>query len=119
MEVYTRVGQHHHQDQQPGLTNVRVVEANAPEVLESMLPAGSVSELWVFFPDPWHKARHHKRRLIQPPSPPWPPRPWRRAATGALPQTGPTTPYMSARSWPAQPSLRTCTTASAVARRAR
>ncbi|MEV4954394.1 MULTISPECIES: tRNA (guanosine(46)-N7)-methyltransferase TrmB [Paenarthrobacter] len=49
-----------------GLTNVRVVEANAPEVLESMLPEGSVSELWVFFPDPWHKARHHKRRLIQP-----------------------------------------------------
>ena len=49
-----------------GLTNVRVVEANAPEVLATMLPAGSVSELWVFFPDPWHKSRHHKRRLIQP-----------------------------------------------------
>jgi tRNA (guanine-N7-)-methyltransferase len=51
---------------QRGLSNVRVVQANAPEVLGSMLPAGSVSELWVFFPDPWHKARHHKRRLIQP-----------------------------------------------------
>lgn len=49
-----------------GLTNVRVVEANAPEVLNTMLPAGSVSEVWVFFPDPWHKSRHHKRRLIQP-----------------------------------------------------
>lgn len=49
-----------------GLSNVRVVEANAPEVLATMLPAGSVSELWVFFPDPWHKSRHHKRRLIQP-----------------------------------------------------
>jgi tRNA (guanine-N7-)-methyltransferase len=49
-----------------GLTNVRVVEANAPEVLATMLPPGSVSELWVFFPDPWHKSRHHKRRLIQP-----------------------------------------------------
>ncbi|MFY9633143.1 MAG: tRNA (guanine-N7)-methyltransferase, partial [Cellulosimicrobium cellulans] len=49
-----------------GLKNVRVVEANAPEVLATMLPAGSVSELWVFFPDPWHKSRHHKRRLIQP-----------------------------------------------------
>ena len=43
-----------------------MVEANAPEVLASMLPAGSVTELWVFFPDPWHKSRHHKRRLIQP-----------------------------------------------------
>ncbi len=51
---------------QRGLTNVRVVQANAPEVLETMLPEGSVSEIWVFFPDPWHKARHHKRRLIQP-----------------------------------------------------
>jgi tRNA (guanine-N7-)-methyltransferase len=49
-----------------GLTNVRVVEANAPEVLSTMLPPGSVSELWIFFPDPWHKSRHHKRRLIQP-----------------------------------------------------
>jgi tRNA (guanine-N7-)-methyltransferase len=49
-----------------GLSNVRVVEANAPEVLATMLPEGSVSELWVFFPDPWHKSRHHKRRLIQP-----------------------------------------------------
>lgn len=48
------------------LGNVRVVEANAPEVLATMLPAGSVSEVWVFFPDPWHKSRHHKRRLIQP-----------------------------------------------------
>ncbi len=44
--------------------NVRIVEANAPEVLEHVLPEGSVSELWVFFPDPWHKARHHKRRMI-------------------------------------------------------
>ncbi|BCT77560.1 tRNA (guanine-N(7)-)-methyltransferase [Sinomonas cyclohexanicum] len=50
---------------QRGLTNVRVVQANAPEVLGSMLPAGSVAELWVFFPDPWHKTKHHKRRLVQ------------------------------------------------------
>lgn len=46
--------------------NLRLVEANAPEVLEHLLPAGSVSELWVFFPDPWHKAKHNKRRLIAP-----------------------------------------------------
>lgn len=50
---------------QKGLRNVRVVQANAPEVLATMLPAGSVNELWVFFPDPWHKTRHHKRRLVQ------------------------------------------------------
>jgi len=49
-----------------GLTNLRLVEANAPEVLEHLLPAGSVDELWVFFPDPWHKNKHTKRRLVQP-----------------------------------------------------
>ncbi|WP_415857349.1 tRNA (guanosine(46)-N7)-methyltransferase TrmB [Sinomonas sp. G460-2] len=50
---------------QRGLTNVRVVQANAPEVLGTMLAAGSVAELWVFFPDPWHKTKHHKRRLVK------------------------------------------------------
>ncbi|MFZ3451898.1 tRNA (guanosine(46)-N7)-methyltransferase TrmB [Arthrobacter sp. 7Tela_A1] len=50
---------------QKSLTNVRVVQANAPEVLSTMLPAGSVDELWVFFPDPWHKTRHHKRRMVK------------------------------------------------------
>lgn len=49
-----------------GLTNIRVVEANAPEVLERLLPEGCVDELWLFFPDPWHKARHNKRRLVSP-----------------------------------------------------
>ncbi|WP_026556096.1 tRNA (guanosine(46)-N7)-methyltransferase TrmB [Arthrobacter sp. 35W] len=47
------------------LTNVRVVQANAPEVLSTMLPAGSVSEVWVFFPDPWHKTKHNKRRMVK------------------------------------------------------
>lgn len=51
---------------QAGVTNVRVAQANAPEVLEHMLEPGSVHELWVFFPDPWHKTRHHKRRLVSP-----------------------------------------------------
>jgi tRNA (guanine-N7-)-methyltransferase len=37
---------------------------NAPEALATMLPAGSVHELRIWFPDPWHKKRHHKRRLI-------------------------------------------------------
>lgn len=48
------------------VTNVRMVEANAPEVLDHMLGAGTVSEVWVFFSDPWPKNRYHKRRLIQP-----------------------------------------------------
>lgn len=47
------------------LSNVRVVQANAPEVLSTMLPAGSVNEVWVFFPDPWHKAKHNKRRMVK------------------------------------------------------
>jgi tRNA (guanine-N7-)-methyltransferase len=47
-----------------GIRNLRVVEANAPEVLEHLLPEASVDELWVFFPDPWHKHKHTKRRLI-------------------------------------------------------
>lgn len=48
------------------ITNIRMVEANAPEVLDHMLGAGTVSEVWVFFSDPWPKNRYHKRRLIQP-----------------------------------------------------
>ena len=47
-----------------GARNLRLVEANAPEVLEHLLPEASVSEVWVFFPDPWHKNKHNKRRLI-------------------------------------------------------
>ena len=44
--------------------NLRLVEANAPEVLEHLLPPASVDELWVFFPDPWHKNKHNKRRMV-------------------------------------------------------
>lgn len=47
-----------------GVRNLRLVEANAPEVLEHLLPEASVTELWVFFPDPWHKKKHTKRRLV-------------------------------------------------------
>jgi tRNA (guanine-N7-)-methyltransferase len=49
-----------------GLTNVRVVQADAVDVLGTMLPPGSVEQVWVFFPDPWHKSRHVKRRLVTP-----------------------------------------------------
>ena len=47
-----------------GLLNIRVMEANAPEVLQSFLPEASVAEVWVFFADPWHKSKHNKRRLV-------------------------------------------------------
>ncbi|MFC8680931.1 tRNA (guanosine(46)-N7)-methyltransferase TrmB [Microbacterium ureisolvens] len=47
-----------------GAQNLRLVEANAPEVLQHLLPPASVDELWVFFPDPWHKKKHTKRRLV-------------------------------------------------------
>ncbi len=49
-----------------GVTNVRVVVADGAQALATVFGEGSVSELWTFFPDPWHKARHHKRRLVDP-----------------------------------------------------
>jgi tRNA (guanine-N7-)-methyltransferase len=49
-----------------GVRNLRLVEANAPEVLQHLLPAASLDELWIFFSDPWHKNKHNKRRLIAP-----------------------------------------------------
>jgi len=48
------------------LANVRIVQHDAVEVLESMIAPGSLAGINIFFPDPWHKKRHHKRRLIQP-----------------------------------------------------
>lgn len=49
-----------------GLRNVRVLEADAREVLQDLLGPGSLDEVRVFFPDPWPKARHAKRRLLTP-----------------------------------------------------
>ena len=49
-----------------GLSNLRVAEGDALVVLADMLPAASVDEVRVLFPDPWPKARHHKRRLVTP-----------------------------------------------------
>lgn len=49
-----------------GLTNVRVANGDAIILLREMLPADSLDGLRVYFPDPWPKKRHHKRRLIQP-----------------------------------------------------
>jgi tRNA (guanine-N7-)-methyltransferase len=48
------------------LTNIRIVQHDAVEVLDHMLPAEALAGVHIFFPDPWHKARHNKRRLVQP-----------------------------------------------------
>lgn len=50
-----------------GLANLRLCQHDAVEVVRDMLPEGSLDGIHVFFPDPWHKKRHNKRRLIQPP----------------------------------------------------
>jgi tRNA (guanine-N7-)-methyltransferase len=47
------------------LTNVRVIQHDAVEVLDHMCASESVDAFHIYFPDPWHKKRHHKRRLIQ------------------------------------------------------
>jgi tRNA (guanine-N7-)-methyltransferase len=48
-----------------GLANVRVACTDAKELLEQRVPEGSLNAVYIFFPDPWHKQRHHKRRLVQ------------------------------------------------------
>ncbi len=50
-----------------GLTNVRVVQHDAVELLTHMIEPDSLAGVHIYFPDPWHKKRHHKRRLIQAP----------------------------------------------------
>lgn len=50
-----------------GVGNLRVMCHDAVEVLDKMIPDGSLSMVQLFFPDPWHKARHHKRRIVQVP----------------------------------------------------
>jgi len=49
-----------------GLENVRIIRHDAVEVLEKMIPPASLSGMLLLFPDPWHKKRHHKRRIVQP-----------------------------------------------------
>jgi len=48
-----------------GLANVRVIRHDAVEVLARMIPDGALAAIHLFFPDPWPKKRHHKRRLVQ------------------------------------------------------
>jgi len=54
-----RIGEH-------GLANIRILQHDAVEVIEHMLTEGSLAGVHIFFPDPWHKLRHNKRRLVQP-----------------------------------------------------
>ncbi len=49
-----------------GLTNVRIVHHDAVEVVRDMIAPSSLAGIHIFFPDPWPKKRHHKRRLLQP-----------------------------------------------------
>ena len=66
VEVHTPgVGSLLKQIQALALTNLRIIQHDAVEVLNHMIADGSLDGVHIFFPDPWHKKRHHKRRLIQ------------------------------------------------------
>jgi len=49
-----------------GCANIRISNHDAVEVLEQQIPDHSLDRLQLFFPDPWHKKKHHKRRIVQP-----------------------------------------------------
>jgi tRNA (guanine-N7-)-methyltransferase len=68
VEVHTPgVGSLLKQIGEQGVTNLRLIQHDAFEIVTHMIAPGSLAGAHVFFPDPWHKARHNKRRLIQPP----------------------------------------------------
>ncbi len=60
------VGQLCHQLELKQVSNVKIISADAVDVLEHMIANETIDRFLIFFPDPWHKKRHHKRRLIQP-----------------------------------------------------
>lgn len=67
VEVHTPgVGSLLKQIKELGLTNIRVLQRDVVELLQQALTPESLAGVHIFFPDPWPKARHHKRRLIQP-----------------------------------------------------
>ena len=68
VEVHTPgVGSLLKQIGEQGIENLRLIQHDVVEVLNHMIADGSLAGVHVFFPDPWHKARHNKRRLIQAP----------------------------------------------------
>ncbi len=60
------VGSLLHLAEEAGITNLRTYKEDAIEVLK-LLPDNSIDTVQLFFPDPWHKKKHHKRRIVQPP----------------------------------------------------
>lgn len=52
--------------QESGVENLKVYQHDAIEVLADCIPDGSLAKVQLFFPDPWHKKKHHKRRIVQP-----------------------------------------------------
>lgn len=60
------VGRLLHNAEAAGLSNLRTSSHDAVEVLETWIADAALQEVVIYFPDPWHKARHHKRRLVQP-----------------------------------------------------
>lgn len=68
IEVHTPgVGSLLKQIEEQALSNVRVIQHDAVAVMQHMISPASLDGIHIFFPDPWPKKRHHKRRLIQPP----------------------------------------------------
>lgn len=66
IEVHTPgVGRLMHQIKSEGLTNLKAYSEDAVEVIDQCISDGSLSKVQVFFPDPWHKKKHNKRRIIQ------------------------------------------------------
>ena len=66
IEVHTPgVGHLIHGAQQAGISNLRVIRHDAVEVLNHQIPENSLDKVQLFFPDPWHKKRHHKRRILK------------------------------------------------------
>jgi tRNA (guanine-N7-)-methyltransferase len=60
------VGSLHNRIEAEGIANLRVIRHDAHDVLAHMIPDAALAGLHIFFPDPWPKKRHHKRRLVQP-----------------------------------------------------
>lgn len=53
--------------EESNITNMRVINHDVVDVINHMIPDDSLDKVMIYFPDPWRKSRHHKRRLIQPP----------------------------------------------------
>ena len=67
IDVHTPgIGDLLHRIRAEGLGNVRVMEGDALEILRTMIPEGALAGVRTYFPDPWPKARHHKRRIVTP-----------------------------------------------------